>query len=307
MQQVFQYIKEFYQKEFRLFYFILILFMLGVLVYFNYWHQLEKQYVAGGHSNVKHFAGYYLLYFVPFSTAFFLQKLFYKNCIYFKKYWFWIILIIAPAIFSFRVNFDYHEVFVAKIWQGEAFQFWARCINWVVRVLIILILIFIVWAIKDKNNQLFYGTKKLDNVKPYLWMLVIMIPLIALASTQKDFLHMYPKVKFLNEMDIGKDKWRYLVYEICYGFDFVSIEFFFRGFLIFSLIKICGTHCIIPVACFYCMIHFGKPMAEAISSFFGGMLLAIISYRTKSVWGGLLVHLGIAWLMEIGGWLGHLY
>jgi hypothetical protein len=43
-------------------------------------------------------------------------------------------------------------------------------------------------------------------------------------------------------------------------------------------------------------------MGEAISSFFGGMLLGIVSYRTQSVWGGLLVHLGIAWLMEIGGW-----
>ena len=68
--------------------------------------------------------------------------------------------------------------------------------------------------------------------------------------------------------------------------------------------KICGKHCIIPVACFYCTIHFGKPMGEAISSFFGGMLLGIVSFNTGSIWGGLMVHLGIAWLMEIGGWIG---
>ncbi len=278
--------------------------MLGFLVYFNYWHFLERNYAAGGNTPIRHFIGYYFLYFIPFAAAFFLQPLFYKNCSYFKKAWFWGILFIAPAIFSFRVNFDYHEFFISKLWQGEELKFWLKCINWVVRVMVILISIFIIWQIKDKNNQPFYGTKKLDTVKPYLWMLLIMVPLIALASTQKDFLHMYPKVKFLNEMDIGKDKWRYLIYELCYGFDFVSIEFFFRGFLILSLIKICGTHCIIPIACFYCIIHFGKPMGEAISSFFGGMLLGIVSYRTQSVWGGLLVHLGIAWLMELGGWLG---
>ena len=131
-----------------------------------------------------------------------------------------------------------------------------------------------------------------------------MIPLIALASIQKDFLTIYPKVHFLNTLSIADQKWRYAVYELCYGFDFVSIEFFFRGFLILSLLKICGKQCIIPMACFYCTIHFGKPMGEAISSFWGGILLGIISYNTRSIWGGLIVHLGIAWLMEIGGWLG---
>ena len=47
-------------------------------------------------------------------------------------------------------------------------------------------------------------------------------------------------------------------------------------------------------------------MGEAISSFFGGLLLGIVSYNTGSILGGLLVHLGIAWMMEIGGFLGAL-
>ena len=139
-------------------------------------------------------------------------------------------------------------------------------------------------------------------------MLLIMVPVIALASTQNDFLRYYPKAKILANIPMfsWKDKWRYLVFELCYGFDFISIEFFFRGFLILALLRICGPHCIIPVACFYCMIHLGKPMGEAISSFFGGTLLGIIAYNTGSIWGGLIVHLGIAWMMEIGGWMGFL-
>jgi hypothetical protein len=64
-------------------------------------------------------------------------------------------------------------------------------------------------------------------------------------------------------------------------------------------------HCIIPVACFYCTIHLGKPMGEAISSFFGGTILGIVVYNTGSIWGGLIVHLGTAWMMELGGWLRH--
>jgi hypothetical protein len=48
-------------------------------------------------------------------------------------------------------------------------------------------------------------------------------------------------------------------------------------------------------------------MGEAISSFWGGVLLGIISYNNKTVWGGLVVHLGIAWLMEAGSWIGLLF
>lgn len=307
MASIFKYIKDFYSKEFNLFYLLLILLMLGVLIYLNYWHFLERRYAAGGRTRLQNFTGYYLLYFIPFAAAFSLQLFFYKDCSYWRNSWFWIILLLAPAFFAFRVNFDFHESILEKIWSGDALRFWNKCLGWVIRVFVLLIPLFIIWFIKDKSNQPFYGTAALDDIRPYLWMLVIMLPLIALASTQGDFLNMYPKSKFLNELDISHKNLRYIIYEICYGFDFVSIEFFFRGFLILALAKICGTHCIIPVACFYCTIHFGKPMGEAISSFWGGLLLGIVSLNTGSIWGGLIVHLGIAWLMELGGWVGWLF
>lgn len=306
MSQVFKYIKDFYTKEFNIFYLLLIMAMLGVLIYFNYWHGLEKRMAAGGKTRLTRFAGYYLLYFIPFAIAFLLQLFFYKDCSYFKNGWFWAILFLAPAIFSFRVNFNFHRNLVIETFTGADQDFYLHSINWIIRVFVVLIPVFIIWFIKDRGSQPFYGTKALDNVRPYFIMLLVMVPLIALASTQKDFLLVYPKAKLLYEipMKSWQDKWRYLLFELSYGFDFVSIEFFFRGFLILSLVRICGQHCVIPVACFYCAIHFGKPMGEAISSFFGGILLGIVSFNTGSIWGGLLVHLGIAWMMEIGGFAG---
>jgi hypothetical protein len=307
LSSIFKYIQDFYQKEFKLAYFLVILFLLGIYIYLNYWHNLENRFAAGGKTKWSNFFGYYLLYFIPFATAFLLQLLFYKDCQYYQNGWFWIILFLAPAFFSFRVNFDFQETVIKNIWSGDAQIFWLRCLNWVVRVFAVLIPVFIIWLIKDRNNQPFYGTAALKDVKPYLIMLLIMIPLIALASMQNDFLQMYPKAKFIAQLDLPSKKLHYIIYELCYGFDFVSIEFFFRGFLILSLLKICGPHCIVPVACFYCSIHFGKPMGEAISSFWGGLLLGIVSYNTQSIWGGLIVHLGIAWLMEAGSWLGLLF
>jgi membrane protease YdiL (CAAX protease family) len=307
LSAIFKYLQEYYHKEFKLAYFFVVLLLLGIYIYLNYWHALEIRFAASANTKWSKFFGYYFLYLIPFATAFFLQLLFYKDCNYYSNHWFWIILLLAPAFFSFRINFDFHHPIINKIWTGDAQIFWTRCLNWVVRVFAVLIPVFVLWWMKDRDNQPFYGTAALKDVKPYLLMLLIMIPLIALASTQKDFLQMYPKARFIEQLDLHTKKWHYIFYELCYGFDFVSIEFFFRGFLILSLLKICGPHCIVPVACFYCTIHFGKPLGEAISSFWGGLLLGIISYNTQSIWGGLIVHLGIAWLMEAGSWLGLLF
>lgn len=301
---IIKYLQQFYIKDFKLFYFLLIIAFMGAGIYLNYWHQLESRITREGNTWWQRFWGYWLLYFIPFAAAFLLQFFFYKEITWHKNYWFWIILFLAPAFFSFRVNFDFHQPLLKNIWSGDDLIFWTRCLNWVVRVFVVLIPVFIIWLIKDKSNQSFYGTTALKNINPYLLMLLIMVPVIALASTQNDFLQMYPKAKFIEQLSLPSKKLRYIIYEFCYGFDFISIEFFFRGFLILSLYKICGPQCIIPVACFYCTIHFGKPMGEAISSFWGGLLLGIISYNTQSIWGGLIIHLGIAWLMEAGSWIG---
>ncbi len=305
---VFKYLKDFYSKEFNWLYFFMVMLLLGGLIYLNYWHQLEKKYVAISASRWARFCRYYLMYLVPFATAFLLQLLFYKDCHYYKNGWFWCILLLAPAFFAFRVNFNWQVSWILHNWKGPQQTFYLYSINWVVRVFVLLIPVLIIWLIKDKTVQPFYGAKALESVKPYLLMLLIMVPVIFIAGTQPDFLEMYPKAKVLNTSIAGplQQKWRYVVFELCYGFDFVSIEFFFRGFLILALLRICGMHCIIPVACFYCTIHLGKPMAEAISSFFGGALLGIVAFNTGSIWGGLIVHLGIAWMMEAAGWLGAL-
>jgi len=137
-------------------------------------------------------------------------------------------------------------------------------------------------------------------------MLMIMVPLIAAASTQPDFQAMYPKLKLITNVTNTNDLswWKKLLFELSYGSDFITIELFFRGFLILAFIKWAGKDAILPMACFYCTIHFGKPLGECISSYFGGIILGIVVYNTRSIFGGLMVHVGIAWLMELGGYIG---
>ena len=132
-------------------------------------------------------------------------------------------------------------------------------------------------------------------------MLAIMIIPVTWAALQTDFLLQYPKafqgtgMYALNLDNILP----WTVFELCYGLDFISIEFFFRGFLILTFTRSMGRSAILPMASWYMMIHLGKPMAETLSSFLGGALLGLLSFETKNIYGGIMVHLGIAWLMEI--------
>ncbi|MDQ6608312.1 MAG: CPBP family intramembrane metalloprotease, partial [Bacteroidota bacterium] len=138
-----------------------------------------------------------------------------------------------------------------------------------------------------------------------LIMLVIMVPLVAAAATQKDFLSMYPRMQNVNYLAQPDKGWYKVLYELAYGTDFFSIELFFRGFLVLAFAKWAGKDAILPMAIFYCTIHFGKPLGECISSYFGGLILGVVAYHTRSIFGGFMVHVGIAWLMELGGYLQH--
>ena len=62
-----------------------------------------------------------------------------------------------------------------------------------------------------------------------------------------------------------------------------------------------GSRAILPMVVVYAFIHFQKPIGEALSSIVGGLVLGVVSYRTKSIYGGIIVHLGVAFLMEIAG------
>jgi hypothetical protein len=67
LNQVFKYIRDFYSKEFNAFYLLVIMLLLGVLIYLNYWHGLEKRYVAGGKTKLANFAAiiYYIFCHLP--------------------------------------------------------------------------------------------------------------------------------------------------------------------------------------------------------------------------------------------------
>lgn len=135
-----------------------------------------------------------------------------------------------------------------------------------------------------------------------------MAPFILWASFQQDFLNYYPEYKpSLAENYLGWPYWTtFGIHEIFYGMGFLSIEFLFRGFLVLAMIKYLDKGAVFIMVALYCYLHFGKPLGEAVGSIFGGTILGIITYYSRSIWGGLLIHLGIAYLMDLFAVVQHL-
>ncbi|HVF82472.1 MAG TPA: CPBP family intramembrane glutamic endopeptidase, partial [Flavisolibacter sp.] len=208
------------------------------------------------------------------------------------------LLLLAPAIFAWKMAAQVNYRFSADFFENE---YWNAVIYWPYKVVVICIMLYLVHHFFDRGMPFYGATLRDFSAKPYFIMLLIMVPLVAAASTQKDFLSMYPRMQSIEYLLQPGKGWHQLLYELSYGLDFFSIELFFRGFLVLAFAKWAGKNAILPMAIFYCTIHFGKPMGECISSYFGGMILGVVAYHTRSIFGGFMVHVGIAWLMELGG------
>jgi len=253
-------------------------------------------------------AGFFLLFAFVFSAAWLLQFISTGRNIIENRFFF-VLLLIAPVIFAAKVTFDQAAIAVTHNLQPPWDQYWNKVLAWPLKFLLVLALVAAIWKWGRFPQPLAGVQLRGFNVQPYFLLLLCMVPLIAFAATRSDFLHTYPKVQridFIDQYVTHPFPWK-LLYELSYGIDFVTIEFFFRGFLILAFVRFAGKDAILPVAAFYCSIHFGKPLFECITSYAGGIILGAVVYNTRSIWGGLIVHLGIAWLMELAGYLGHLY
>ncbi|WP_196159027.1 CPBP family intramembrane glutamic endopeptidase [Reinekea sp. G2M2-21] len=156
------------------------------------------------------------------------------------------------------------------------------------------------------NAKGFYGllSKRFD-FRPYLVLLIISVPFIFWASFKPEFQKLYPRyLPSTAESYWSISPWiTVLVYQLSYALQFLTLELFYRGFMVFSVGRYLKQGAVWPMVSVYCFLHFTKPMPEALGAVFGGVLLGIIAYHSRSIWGGVLVHLGIAILMEIFAYL----
>ena len=133
----------------------------------------------------------------------------------------------------------------------------------------------------------------LGHVGVYLLLYLLMLPVVLWAASQPGFQATYP---FVSEATQSWEK--FLVWELAYLAQFVALEAFFRGYLLFSLERAMGPTAIFVMTVPYCMIHFHKPPHEALGAVGAGIVLGALALRYRSFWGGALLHGLVALTMD---------
>jgi len=175
-----------------------------------------------------------------------------------------------------------------------------RLIYWVSIVILFYCIppfILIKWVFKEGLNE--YGLSfkgAFTDYKVYLLMLCVMIPLVLFFSRTESFQSRYPFY------DIGEGESVYpnlLIWEVFYFVQFFALEFFFRGFMLHGTKQRFGFYSVFVMTIPYCMIHFGKPFPETIAAIIAGIVLGILSLKSRSIWLGVAIHYTVAITMDV--------
>ena len=304
MKPLFIYLKQYY-RALNLKVFLATTLLVAALIVLNYTFGIERR-IASLPLFIERFAGFFCLYLFTFGAAYWIHFSLKKH------FWppghtFYILLLLSAALFAAKISSHRLTAPLTEILDAPWNRYWQVVLDWPVKAVIMFFFVWLIWRIARLGEPVSGLSTRGFTARPYLVLLLLMLPLLGFAATQADFLAMYPKLKAIGFMsnEVSQPLPYNIFYELSYGSDFFGIELFFRGFLVLAFARFAGKDAILPMAAFYCTIHFGKPLLECVSSYFGGIILGVIVYRTQSIWGGLITHLGIAWLMELAGWLGN--
>jgi hypothetical protein len=142
--------------------------------------------------------------------------------------------------------------------------------------------------ISKKENSVGLGLPSKENLlKDYLPLILIMLPVLWIACSRPSFYQFYPLYK-------PETLKMLLLYELIYLTQFVSVEFFFRGFGVFRLEKLCPGYGVLLMVIPYSFVHIHKPFGEAMGSIVAGIILGRLALKSNSIWPGVVVHACIA-------------
>lgn len=278
-----------------------------ILILFNYSIDFEDSYLDYYMHSWLH-----ILFLGAFSgIAFLITSLIIyfndKKADFLHKKEFWVKLILFTALIGLNRGFFFHRNYVTTL-DTQIMVFVYKCLNNITGVFTILIPLFFYYTWFDKGKTaIFYGlngtTKRLNSLWVMFLIVLVLVFLAALFTEMSEYYPMYQRSKgdlFAKYYHINE--WiAVFIYEMFYAIDFINVELLFRGFLVLGFVKLLGANAILPMVTVYSVLHFGKPLAETISSIFGAYILGVFAYKYKHIWLGVVLHVGLALLMEVFG------
>ena len=303
------YILDFHKGYFSFKLYLSLALFVALLIAFNYTVDLEDSYIDAYAGKPVRALWFFLLHGCAYFGALAIIQWQGKVKSNLTRE-FWILSLIGFAVLSIDRSLTFHTYYVWNNAPTEIRLMLFKSVSNFFTFFSLLIPLYLLKRFTDERKEIgFYGlTLKNIKFKPYWTMLAIMVPLVVAASFTEGFQSYYPTYKraggesFANYFQLP-EFFSAIFFELFYLSGFVYVELFFRGFLVIGFVRILGKNAVIPMAITYATYHFGKPIGETISSVFGGYLLGIIALYSKNIWGGVFVHMGIAFLMELFAFL----
>jgi len=173
------------------------------------------------------------------------------------------------------------------VWWGAA------CLLFLVLIPALVARLFAKRSLRDLGLRV-KGTGR--DALTYLALFAIFFHVIWLVAQTTAFQKTYPFFPLAPGEGISKD---FLIFEAIYCFQFFAIEFFFRGFLVLGLKRVLGWASVLVMLAPYCMIHYYKPMPEALGAIGAGLVLGTLAWRTGTILYGWALHFGVALSMDL--------
>lgn len=315
MRQIWSYLVKYLQTHFHGGLYLSVALFMAACTYLNYTFDFEDSIVDSYYRTLWHW--WYMTQFMafPFLVICCLLYVFDVNRTWVKSQEFWLLFLFGFTLLGFSRTLYFHydlidhlEVidyrFARKVlWRGKSFF----------TIFIPIMLFYYCYERPRDEGRNWYGlTFRHTDFRPYGILLLVIVVGIGLASFLSDLSTYYPRylysggVRFADNH--GLSGWiPMIIYEGVYGANFLNVELFFRGFLVIGFTRVLGGHAVLAMAGSYAFLHFGKPMTEAISSIFGGYLIGILAFYSQRIWGGVILHVALAWSMEFFAWLQRLY
>ena len=171
------------------------------------------------------------------------------------------------------------------------------------RSVFIVLMLCVFRKLTEGRFGLFGLRRSTKYLRVYALIYVLLLPMFLYVSFTPQFLDYYPKM-FIDYYDgaLGWERWQLTgLFELFYANDFIGVEGMFRGALVIGMSRWLGCRAVLPMALTYMCIHLGKPDLELCSSVIGGYILGVLAWRTHHLWGGIIIHLGIAMFFEAVG------
>ena len=219
-----------------------------------------------------------------------------------KKPAFFLKGLLLMCLIGFADAFNWRGILTLEDFSSSESSYIFRALWRMRNILFVLPALALLRITVDRDVKGLYGLCSGNHhVKAYLSLYVLILPILTAVSFTPDFQSYYPMYEPWNfEEAFGRPVWlNTVIFESVYISDFIMVELIFRGALVIGMASILGRTAVLPMIAVYVALHFGKPVMETISALFGGYFLGALAFKTRHIWGGVIIHMGIAFIIEL--------